>query len=124
MSGFPNHCTDTILLRMMFEMNKPGVHGIGLGHQPAGAPSVKSSHSNKYSDVARHRDLEEVHNYIHLHEIVDGLYFQFSLCVCVCVCLCVCMCVCVCVCVCVSVSVCVSGSVSIDKTLSEWVHQL
>ena len=61
LQGFPRHCTDTILLKMMFEMNRPGaVHGIGLGHQAAGAPSLKSSISNKYSDVGRHRDLEEV----------------------------------------------------------------
>ena len=62
MAGFPNHCTDTILLRMMLEMNRPGaVLGMGLGpHQTAGAPSVRSSISNKYSDVGRHRDLDEV----------------------------------------------------------------
>ena len=61
MAGFPSHCTDTILLRMMFEMNRPGVvHGVGLGHQAAGAPSVRSSVSNMYSDIGRHRDLDEV----------------------------------------------------------------
>nr|KAG5686777.1 hypothetical protein BaRGS_009997 [Batillaria attramentaria] len=28
LAGFPKHCTDTILLRMMFEMNRPGaIHG-------------------------------------------------------------------------------------------------
>ena len=61
LAGFPSHCTDTILLRMMFEMNRPGmVHGVGLGHQAAGAPSVRSSISTKYSDIGRHRDLDEV----------------------------------------------------------------
>ena len=33
--------------------------------------------------------------FLHLHEVVEGLYFYFScLSVCVCVCLCVCVCVC------------------------------
>ncbi|XP_067675957.1 uncharacterized protein [Haliotis asinina] len=43
MSGFPAHCTDTVLLRMMLEMNRPG--------------ALRSP--DKYSDVAVHRDLEE-----------------------------------------------------------------
>ncbi|XP_076445926.1 uncharacterized protein LOC143283568 [Babylonia areolata] len=61
LAGFPKHCTDTILLRMMFELNKPGaVHGIGLGHQAAGAPSMRSTDcSTKFSDIGRHRDLDE-----------------------------------------------------------------
>ena len=41
---------------------------------------------------------------LHLHEIVEGLYFYLSLSVCVCVCVCVSMCVCLCLCV--SVCVC------------------
>ncbi|KAL8620934.1 hypothetical protein ACOMHN_044081 [Nucella lapillus] len=62
MTGFPKHCTDTILLRMMFELNKPGaIHGIGLGHQAAGAPSMKSTESTtKYSDIGQHQDLDEL----------------------------------------------------------------
>ncbi|XP_005100044.1 uncharacterized protein LOC101863748 [Aplysia californica] len=41
--GFSSHCTDTVLLKMMFEMNKT-----------KGSRSV-----SKYSDVALHKDLEE-----------------------------------------------------------------
>ncbi|XP_071112384.1 uncharacterized protein [Haliotis cracherodii] len=43
MSGFPAHCTDTVLLRMMLEMNRPGA----------------TRSPDKYSDVAVHRDLDE-----------------------------------------------------------------
>ena len=42
--GFSPHCTETVMLKMMFGMNKP-------------APSVKSG--ARYSDIAVHADLDE-----------------------------------------------------------------
>ena len=45
MSGFPTHCTDTVMLRMMVEMNRPKFH--------------KSQTMDKYSDIGMQQDLEE-----------------------------------------------------------------
>ena len=47
--------------------------------------------------------------FLHLHEIVEGLYFYFSLSVCLYVCVIVCVCVCVCV--------------SVNKIPAERMHQ-
>ncbi|XP_041352253.1 uncharacterized protein LOC121370828 [Gigantopelta aegis] len=45
MSGFPTHCTDTVMLRMMVEMNRPKFN--------------KSQTMDKYSDIGMQQDLEE-----------------------------------------------------------------
>ena len=48
---------------------------------------------------------------LHLHEIVEGLYFHCSLSVCLSVCVCVCVCV------------CVSGSFLVNKIPAERMHR-
>ena len=69
--------------------------------------------SNKFKSI---ENLYPVHRhsasaFLHLHEIVEGLYFHSSLSVCLCVCVSVCLCV------------CVSGSFLVNKIPAERVHR-